>query len=153
MANNPLYKNIQKNHRLFEIWEYELISSGIIDNIVYCNGNKHKRKGYATDLNDGNFKNDLDTAIASTDIEGDYINSGCVYSDIDDQRQNPTLRLLFAVANIQATVSTTNQLTSSTISYRSSGQLVPLNDWEDPHYFISAFPCFFPFRTWGHLEQ
>ncbi len=106
-----------------------------------------------TDLNDGNFENDLDAAIAGTGIEGDHINSGCIYSDINDQRQNPTLRLLSAVANIQATVSTRDQPTSTTISYRSSGQLVPLNDWEDLHYFTSAFPCLFPFGTGGHLEQ
>ncbi len=124
-----------------------------MDNIVHCNADQHEREGYATDLNNGNSKNDLDVAIAGTGIEGDHINSGCVYSDIDDQRQNPTLRLLSAVANIQATVSTTDQPTSTTISYRSSGQLVPLNDWEDPHYFTSAFPCLFPFGTGGHLEQ
>ncbi len=124
-----------------------------MDNIVHCNANQHKREGYVTDLNDDNFENDLDTAIAGTDIEGDHINSGCVYSDIDDQRQNSTLRLLSAVANIQATVSTRDQPTSTTISYYNSGQLVSLNDWEDPHYFTSVFPCLFPFGTEGHLEQ
>ncbi len=71
-----------------------------MDNIAYFNADQHKRKGYATDLNDSNFENDLDAAIVGTGIEGDHINSGCVYSDIDDQWQNPTLRLLSAVANI-----------------------------------------------------
>ncbi len=71
-----------------------------MDNIIHCNANQHEREGYATDLNDGNFENDLDAAIAGNGIEGDHINSGCIYSDIDDQRQNPTLRLLSAVANI-----------------------------------------------------
>ncbi len=28
-----------------------------------------------------------------------------------------------------------------------------MNDWEDPYYFTSAFPCLFPFGTGGHLEQ
>ncbi len=56
-----------------------------MDNIVYCNANKQEPEGYTTDLNDGNFENDLDAAIAGTGIEGDHINSGCVYSDIDDQ--------------------------------------------------------------------
>ncbi len=55
-----------------------------MDNIVHCNADQHEREGYATDLNDGNFENDLDAAIAGTGIEGDHINSGCVYSDIDD---------------------------------------------------------------------
>ncbi len=57
-----------------------------MDSIIHCNANQHKREGYMSNLNDGNFENDLNTAIAGTGIEGDYINSDCVYSDIDDQR-------------------------------------------------------------------
>ncbi len=106
VANNLLYENFQINHRLLETWEDEIIPSGIMDNIVHCNADQHECEGYATVLNNGNFENDLDTAIGGTGIQGDHINSGCVYSDIDDQRQNPTLRLLSVVANIQAIVST-----------------------------------------------
>ncbi len=153
MANNPLYENIQINHRLLEIWEDKFIPSGIMDNIVHCNTDQHEREGYVTDLKDSNFENDCDAIIAGTSIEGDHINSGCVYSDIDNQRQNLTLRLLSAVANIQATVFTTDQLTSTTILYRSSGQLILLNDWEDPYYFTSVFLYLFPFGNRGHLEQ
>ncbi len=121
VANNPLYKNIQINYCLLETWEDEFIPSGIMDNIVHCNADQHEREGYATDLNNGNFENDLDAAIAGTGIEEDHINNSDVYSDIDDQRQNPTLQLLSAVVNIQATVSTRDQPISSTILYCSSG--------------------------------
>ena len=91
MANNPLYENIQINHRLLKTWEDKFILSGITDNIVHCNTNQHKCKGYATDFNNGNFENDLDIAIVGTNIEGDHINLGCIYSYNDDQRQNLTL--------------------------------------------------------------
>ncbi len=128
VANNLLYENIQINHHLLETWEDKFISSGIMDSIVSCNSDQHKREGYATDLNDGNFENDLNAAIASISIEGDHINSGYIYSDIDDQCQNPTLRVLSAVANIKPIVSTTDQPILTIISYCSSGQLVPLND-------------------------
>lgn len=84
VANNLLYKNIQINQRLLETWEDKFISSTITASIVHCNTNQHKRESYATDLNDSNFENYVDTAIAGTDIEVDHINSGCVYSDIDD---------------------------------------------------------------------
>lgn len=83
VANNPLYKKIQINHRLLKIWEDKFIPSGIMDSIVYCNANQYKQEGYATDLNNDNIENNLDTAIASTSIKGDHIHSGCVYSDID----------------------------------------------------------------------
>ncbi len=69
----------------------KFIPSGIIDNIVHCNADQNEREGYATDLNDSNFENDLNATIVSTGIEGDHINSGYVYSDIDDQWQNTTL--------------------------------------------------------------
>lgn len=39
-----------------------------------------------TDFNNSNFENDFDTNKAGTDIERNYINNGCVYSNIDDQR-------------------------------------------------------------------
>lgn len=91
IANNLLYKNIGINHQLFETWDDKFIFSDIIDTMVYCNSNQHKREGYATEFYDDNFENDLDTGIASVKIERDYINSGCIYNDIDNGRQNSTL--------------------------------------------------------------
>lgn len=85
VANNSLYENIKINHRLLKTWEDKFIPSSIIDTIVHCNTNQNKREGYATDLNNGNFENDLNAAIAGTDIEANHINSGYIYSDIDDQ--------------------------------------------------------------------
>ncbi len=55
-----------------------------MDNIVHCNTDQHEREVYVIDLNDSNFENDLNATIAGTGIEGDHINSRCVYSDIDD---------------------------------------------------------------------
>ncbi len=73
-----MYENIQINYRLLETCEGEFISSEIMDNIIHCNANQYEREGYITDLNDDNFENDLDVAIAGTGIERDYINSGCI---------------------------------------------------------------------------
>ncbi len=120
--------------------------------IVNYNDDQHERKGYATDFNDDNFENDLDIFITSTDIERNRINSGCVYSDINNQQQNLTLQLLSAITNIKPTVSTINQLTSTTISYCRSGQLILLNNWENSYNFTSAFPYLFSFGTGSHLE-
>ena len=86
MINNLLYKNIQINYRLLETLKDKFIFSGIIDSIIHCNANQHKCKGYATNFNNSNFENDLDATIAGTGIEGDHINSGYIYSNIDDQR-------------------------------------------------------------------
>lgn len=153
MANNPLYKNIRINHRLLDTWEDQFIPSGITDNMVQCDPDHYKRVSYAIDLCDGNYENDLDAAIADTGIKGDHIHSGCVYSDIDDGRQNPTLRLLSAIGNIKATTLALDTSTTKIVTYRNKGRLIPLNDWEDPHYFTDAFPCLFPFGSGGHLKQ
>ena len=75
IANNPLYENIEINQRLLKIWEDEFF---IMDSMVHCNYDKHRRKNYASDLCNGNFENNLNAAIASTDIKRDYINSGCI---------------------------------------------------------------------------
>lgn len=91
VVNNPLYENIHINHCLLKTKEDKFIPSDIMDSIVHYNADQHKRETYATDLNDGHFENDLDVAIAITGIEKDHINSSCVYSNIDDQRQNFTL--------------------------------------------------------------
>ncbi len=85
-----------------------------MDNIVHHNTNQYEYEGYATDLNDGNFEsegyatdlndnnfeNNLNAPLASAGIERNHINSGSIYSDISNQQQNPTLRLLSVVINI-----------------------------------------------------
>lgn len=63
----------------------------LFDSIVYCNSDFHKQKSYTFDFYNNNFKNNLNTAIANIGIEGDYINSDYVYSNIDNKRQNSTL--------------------------------------------------------------
>lgn len=57
-----------------------------MDSIVYYNVDQHKHEDYTTELNDSNFENHLNAVLVGTSIERDHINSGCIYSDIDDQR-------------------------------------------------------------------
>lgn len=62
-----------------------------------------------TDPNNSNFKNNFNTVIAATGIEENHINSGCIYNNINNQRQNFTLQLFSVVANIKPTISSTDQ--------------------------------------------
>ena len=55
-----------------------------MDSIIHCNANQHKRQNYVTDLSDNNFENNFDVIITNINIEGDHINSGYIYNDIDD---------------------------------------------------------------------
>lgn len=84
IANNLLYKNIEINQRLINIWKDKFISSGIINNMVHCNPDHYKSVGYVVDLYNSNYKNNFDAAIVDTGIEGNNINSGCIYSNINN---------------------------------------------------------------------
>ena len=58
--------------------------------MLYCNPDHYKCMGYTVDLCDSNYENNFDIAIADISIERDNINSGCVYSDINNIQQNLT---------------------------------------------------------------
>ncbi len=92
-----------------------------MDIIVHCDSDQHEQQGYVTDLCDGNFENNLDATIASAGIEGDHINSGCIYSDIDNGRQNPTLCLLSAIGNIKAQAPNPDPPISDIVTFRKRG--------------------------------
>lgn len=124
----------------------------ITDNIVYCDLDYYKRVGYVVNLYDCNYKNDLDATIADTSIEENHINSICVWSNIDDERQNLTLELLPAISNIKTTILALNT-TTTIISYCNKDWLIPLNDWEDSHYFIATFYYLFPLGNRNYLKQ
>lgn len=78
-------------------------------------------------LYDDNFENDPDTAIADTKIEADQLHSRYVYSDINDGRQNPILKLLFAIDNIKSGTMLIQDNAVSVITYHSKGRLILLN--------------------------
>ena len=150
--NNPVYYNIGINYSLLQDWEEEFIPQGLLDQVVHCEPDNSERDSYAVPSNGENFENDLDHAITEAGIEGDAIQTGCVYSDIDDNRQNPTLKLLSAIDNTNSGTNPSHDAHPA-ISYQAKGQLIPLNDWENPHYFTAAFPTLFPFGDGGHIEK
>lgn len=91
ITNNYLYKNIEINHHLLNIWNDKFRPSVITNNIVNCNSDHYEHLGYAVNICEDNYKNDLHAAIVDIGIGEDHIYSGCVYSDIDNGKQNLTL--------------------------------------------------------------
>ncbi len=128
IAHNLLYKNIGINHRLLETWDEQFILFSIMDTMVDCNSDQYKQQNYATNLYNGNFKNNFNATIASAGIEGDHINFGCVYSDIDNRRQNLTLQFLSTIDNVKAQVSIADPPRLDIITLCMRGQPVLLND-------------------------
>lgn len=96
-----------------------------MNSMVYYN---YKRKGYATDFCNSNFENNLDAAMISISIKRDYINSGCIYSNINNKQQNPILQFLFAINNIKDIAFILNPPISIIVFYCNKSQLFLLND-------------------------
>ena len=120
--------------------------------IVYCNSDQHKQQDYTTDSYNSNFENDLNIAIASIEIEKDHINSGYIYSNINNRRQNLTFQHLSAIGNIKAQVPIPDPPRSNIITFCINDQSILLNNKKDLHYFAFAFSCLFLFKTGGYLE-
>lgn len=77
--------------------------------------------------------------------------NGYLYTDIDDARKHLTIKLVSVVTNYKRGVALSDNVYLPILTYKNSGHPIPLNDWENPNYFTSAFPTLFPFGIGGHL--
>lgn len=79
------------------------------------------------------------------------ISNDCLYTDVDDTRTNPTLKLVVIVTNYKNNIVLGQDINLLIIIYINNGCLIPLNDWDNSNYFITLFPTLSPFGTDGHL--
>ena len=80
------------------------------------------------------------------------MNSGCLYTDADNIREHPTSKLLSVVANGKMLDGKTG-VDIPLLTYQARGDVVPLNDWDDPSFFPAAFPTLFPTGMGGHISD
>ena len=120
---------------------------------MLCNSDSKEQEGYAVLLCDDNFENDLDAAKADTKIKADQLHSGYVYSDINNERQDPISKLLSAINNIKSKTIVANNITVRTITHHSKGHFILLNDWEDIFYLHAVFPTLFLFEDDRNLRK
>ena len=95
----PLYKNIVINHGLLENWEDEFVPAGIADRVLQCGSDFAEREGYTMNLESDNYENDLHHAVEDAGLDDSGILSGCLYTDADDTREHPTMKLVAAMTN------------------------------------------------------
>ena len=120
---------------------------------MLCNFNSRKQEDYVALLYNNNFKNDFDTAIANTKIQADQLYSRCIYSNINNRKQNLILKLLSAIDNIKLAIIIISRTIFSIITYYSKGCLIFLNDYKNSSYFPIAFPILFLFEDGKHLKN
>lgn len=78
----------------------KFISEDILSRVVLMNQDSKKCKRFVTDLNTRNDKNDLYYVFRTAGIENIDLFNSCIYTDINETRQNLSLKLIFAINNL-----------------------------------------------------
>ncbi len=128
--NNPLYRNVVINHDMLLSMPDEFISKSILSRVVVIEDDSSERKGYGANLAENNEENDLHHAIGSGDINESGILSGCIYTDVNESRQNLYLKLISTIHNLSNdnVAEDHNDELRPVISYNLHGDGKPLND-------------------------
>jgi hypothetical protein len=177
-ANNPVYKSVAIDYSVLDSWPDHHIPQEIRDAFITLGPEpgstdppvEDEREGYATSLQGGAFENELDAEVE--DAEPGSILSRSYFSDFHGQDLHSTPATL---ASLQAILQeldsddlvldeefTTDEYDDERrrfndhsrpphISYKTTGELPPINAFTDPDYFTAAFPTLFPFGIGGHL--
>ncbi len=149
-ANNILYKDVIINYKEMANLEDEFVPRSVKDNIVLSFSDHSKHKGYTHNLSEDHLENDIHTAISDCNKLQSGLLSGYVFSDIEGTHHHPILKLISLVNNL---ANDDGEKTELLIVYSANGYPTCLNDWEDEHYFIGAFPMLFPFADGRHLVK
>lgn len=119
--------------------------------MLQCDEDIQEREGYAADLEAGNFENDLHHTANNARIGDSDLLSGCLYTDVNDTQEHPTMKLVSAITNYKSR-SNNDNTNSLILTYQNNGYVTPLNDWDNPEYFTASFPTLSPFGIGGHLS-
>ncbi len=99
-----------------------------------------------------NFENDLHHAMSNAGISDFGLLSDCLYIDADDTREYLTMKLVSAITNYKRK-SNNEDANTPILTYKNSGRVVPLNDWENLKYFMASFSSLFSFGIGGHISR
>jgi hypothetical protein len=167
-ANNPVYKEVTIDYELLDSWPDNHIPQEIRDAFLVLGTRDiptdavvaDETEGYATNLRDGLFENDLDAELETPD-PGNII-SRSFFSDFHGQDLQTTpavLASLRVVLDDARSVDPAHAVPDSGgdshpiphVSYNKASGVPLLNSYTDPEYFTGAFPTLFPYGTGGHL--
>jgi hypothetical protein len=171
-SHNPLYHSIEINHSLLSTWPVSFIPPKLQESlIVHTDNDSEEREGYASNLSQGNFENELQASLGEQD-NNDIIATGCVFSDVESIRTNPDLKFISALIlmkqsqglgakesdGVTAGIDDTGNSPElrgdvPVIRYISNGETKILSNWQHYDFFTGAFPTLFPFGNGGHLTR
>ncbi len=142
---------------MLETMSDEFIPKGISSRVVSMNQDSKEREGYVANLNTSNDENDLHHALETTKMENTGLSSDFIYTDINEARQNPYLKLISTINNLQTTPSiiensnlVDNDASQPMLTFNLKGNRIALNDWDNANFFFLAFPTLFPHGDGGY---
>ena len=148
-------------------WQESFILITLVDNITLLNdlkGKAQEREGYTVNLQDTQAEDEFgatqmaieDMVVAAPVGAPPTFSSGCVYTDIDNNRKEVAPELLNLMVTRMSglppqsisrdpTLKDVPSITSAkrVISFPTGIPLSPLNDYENTAFFTSAFPYLF----------
>ena len=146
--NITLYKDIVINLNFIDTWQEEFVLANGLSRVLEYDEDIQEREGYITDLEVGNFENNLYHAANNIRIGNSGLLSGCLYIDVNNTREHPTIKLVLAITSHKNR--SYNDNTNSPIwIYENNESVTPLNNWNNPKYFRISFRTFFSFWYWG----
>ena len=148
--HNSLYRDIVINHDMLESMPDEFIPKGILSRIVIINQDSGEREGYGANLDSNNDENNLQHALGTAGIEDSGLLTGCIYTDVNEARQNPYIKLISAINNLQTTATAVDDASQPMLAFNLQGNRIALNDWDNAGFFPLAFPTLFPYGNGGH---
>ena len=98
--HNFLYKDIVIDHDLMNTWKNQFISIEIVNRILYHDElNLATREDYVADLENNDFENNLHHAISTLNLIDDDIFNDCLYTNVNNTRENSLAKLMTVVFN------------------------------------------------------
>lgn len=88
------------NHDMLESMSDKFILEDISSKVVSINQDSEKHKGYKADLNTNNDENNLHYAFGTAEKKNISLSSSCIYTDVNEARQNPYLKLISIINNL-----------------------------------------------------
>ncbi len=133
----------------------EFIPEGILSRVIVMENDSSEHEGYGRNLAENNEKNNLYHAIGSVGINESGIFSGDIYTDVNESRQNPYLKLISAIHNLSNDndAEDHNDKTRPVINCNLHGDGKPFNDWDNLDFIPIAFPALFPHGDGGHIAS
>ena len=150
---NSFYNDNSINYPFLNTWKNEFIPQKITNHLLLYDLDSQKQECYVSFLNNNSYENNLDTAIADTEIEEDQFHSKYVYNDIVNGQQDLILKLLSTINNIKSTIMLSLDTKVLVITYYSKKRLIFLKNWEELSYFPIIFSFLIFFGNDRHLKN